>query len=101
MNKPLRFHPLVQKDFNEILEFYENQAGPDIAARFEDEVRMALRAIRQDPKHFPFYLKQRLYRRCRLAIFPHVILFREERTSIRIMILKHEKRHPNHGMRRK
>jgi plasmid stabilization system protein ParE len=100
MSRAVTFHPLVQKDLNEILAYYESEASTEIADRFEAELRSALASIKEHPRHFPFYLKQRLYRRCALHTFPHLILFRETSESIRIMVLKHVKRAPGFGLRR-
>lgn len=100
MSASIGFHPLVQKDLNEVLEYYESEAGLEVADRFESEFRLAISAIRNGPRHFPFYQKQRSYRRFLLATFPHVILFRESGSNVRIMVLKHVKRAPNYGLRR-
>ncbi len=101
MSIRLTFHPLVQKDLNEILTYYELEASPEVADRFEAEFRLALAAVRSRPKQFPFYLSQRRFRRFRLPTFPHLILYRETSSSIRIMVLKHVKRSPGFGLRRR
>ena len=101
MNARLGFHPLVQRDLNEILDYYEVEAGPEVADRFEVEFRTAIAGIKADPRHYPFYQKQRRYRRCLLRTFPHIILFRDSGTYVRIMVLKHVKRAPNFGLRRR
>jgi plasmid stabilization system protein ParE len=96
----LTFHPLVQKDFNEIIDYYYDEAGPHVADRFETEFRNAIDEIKAQPRHFPFYFSQRRYRRHSLRTFPHLILYLESAGSIRIMILKHVKRNPSFGLRR-
>ena len=101
MRATIGFHPLVQKDPNEILEYYESEAGLEVADRFENEFRQAIAAISNAPRHFPFYQKQRTYRRFLLTTFPHVILFREEGSHVRIIVLKHVKRAPSFGLRRR
>ena len=101
MSSRLTFHPLVQKDLNEILAYYEDEAGPEVADRFEFEFRTAVESIKAQPRHFPFYLKQRLYRRYNLPTFPHVILYRETQSCIRVMVVKHVKRAPGFGLRRR
>lgn len=101
MSARLTFHPLVQKDLNEILAYYEDEAGPETADRFEAEFRNAVAAIKARPRHFPFYLKQRRFRRFLLPTFPHVILYREAPSAIRVMVLKHVKRAPGFGLRRR
>ncbi|MCX6868803.1 MAG: type II toxin-antitoxin system RelE/ParE family toxin, partial [Verrucomicrobia bacterium] len=97
----LSFHPLVQRDFNEIIAYYETQATPEVADRFEAEFRAAVACIKASPRHFPYYLNQRRFRRCRLSTFPHLILYRETTAAIRIMVLKHVKRAPSHGLSRR
>ena len=82
----LSFHPLVQKDFNEIIDYYHDEAGPHVADRFETEFRTAIDEIKAHPRRFPFYLSQRRYRRHSLRNFPHLILYLESPDSIRIMV---------------
>jgi len=101
MSHPISFHPLVQRDLNEIITYYESEASPEVADRFEAEFRTALASIKSHPRHFPFYLNQRRFRRCRLGTFPHLILYRETGAGIRIMVLKHVKRAPGFGIHRR
>lgn len=101
MSYEITFHPLVQRDLNEILEYYELEASVEIADRFESEVRDASASIRKSPRHHPFYLKQRLYRRCSLTTFPHLILFREKAGLVQVIVLKHVRRAPGYGLRRR
>ena len=70
MSLRLGFHPLVQRDLYEILEYYVSEGGQETADRFESEFRAAIATIQRNPRHFPFYQKQRRYRRCRLSTFP-------------------------------
>ena len=98
MSATIGYHPLVQKDLNEALDYYDSAAGPEIADRIENEFRMAIHAIRAAPRHFSFYQKQRRFRRCLMATFPQIILFRETGSHVRIMVLKHVKRAPSFAM---
>ena len=59
MSYPVDFHPLVQRDFNEIIRYYEREAGSEIAERFELEFKDAMEAIKAEPTQFPFYLNRR------------------------------------------
>lgn len=101
MKVRIGFHPLVQKDLNEILADDETEAGYEVADRFEIELRVAIDSIKNAPRHFPFYQKQRRYRRCLLPTFPHVILFSVSGTYVRIMVLKHVQRASSFGLRRR
>jgi plasmid stabilization system protein ParE len=101
VNREVSFHPRLQQDLNEILDHYETEAGLEIAARFEGEFRSAVEAIKRQPRHFSYYLNQRRFRRCKLPTFPHVLLFRETDSMLRFIVLKHVKRAPGYGLRRK
>ena len=35
MSASIGYHPLVQKDLNQILTYYESEVGPEVADRFE------------------------------------------------------------------
>jgi plasmid stabilization system protein ParE len=99
--KRVIFHPQVQQDFNEGLHYYEQEAGLKVAARFEDEVENAVKLIATDPQRFGWYLQRRTHRRIKLPSFPWVLLFRETTSSIRVTVLKHVKRRPDFGLKRK
>jgi len=101
MSDELWFHPLVQRDMNETLGYYQDHAGRAVAEHFELEVREALAAITRNPRSHPFYLQQRRYRRCKLSTFPHLILFSESNGALKIMVLKHVKRAPGYGLGRR
>ena len=95
------FHPLVQKDLDEILDYYERETSRGVADRFEEEFRAAIVAIKHGPRQFPFYQKQRRFRRVTLKTFPHLILYRECVDSIHITVLKHVRRAPGFGLGRR
>mgnify|MGYP000163805026 CR=1 FL=1 len=101
MSLKLGFHPLVQRDLNEILDYYVLEAGLETADRFESEFRVAIANIQNNPRHYPFYYQQRRYRCCRLSTFPHLILYRETSDYLRVIVLKHVRRSPSFGLRRR
>ena len=97
----LEFHPAVQKDFNEALRYYEAGGGSHLSDRFAAEFRDCLAAIKVGPTRFPFYQNSERLRRVRLRSFPFLIIFRENAASVRVILLKHERRHPRFGMARR
>jgi plasmid stabilization system protein ParE len=97
----IEFHPAVQGDFNQALDYYEAEGGVHLADRFEGEFRACIAAIGAAPRQFSFYLKSDTLRRIRLESFPYVVVYRERGTVIRILLLKHERRHPRFGSGRK
>ncbi len=96
----LTFHPAVERDVKAILQYYRREGGERLAERFSGELQARLIEIAEHPTRFPFYLANRILRRATLHKFPHLILFRILPDSIRVSIVKHEKRHPNYGLRR-
>lgn len=53
----LEYHPAVQNDFNEALDYYEAKGGAHLADRFEAEFRNCIAAIKAGPTRFSFYQK--------------------------------------------
>lgn len=96
----LNYHPAAQADFNEALDCYD-AAGEHVADRFQTEFFLVIAAIKSAPRRFPFYFQSTAFRRARLKSFPSVILFRERVSDARVIVLKHEKRHPRLGLSRR
>lgn len=99
--RKITYHEAVQTDVNEILDHYEREGGPMLADRFFAELTDRIEVLAKDPERFPFYLTHRHWRRVKLRNFPHVILFRIHPDRVRIMVIKHVKRHPRFGMSRR
>ncbi len=91
------FHSAVRSDFNGALDYYEAQGGSHLAERFEAEFRACLMAVKAGPTRFPFYQKSDRFRRVRLRSFPYLIVYRVVTNVIRVVVLKHERRHPHFG----
>jgi len=96
----LEFHPAVQRDLSDALDYYQKEGGPNLSERFEKEFRACLGAIKDAPARFPFYLGSDTLRRIRLPNFPYIIMYRERTEVVRVTVLKHEKRHPRFGIGR-
>jgi plasmid stabilization system protein ParE len=96
----VEFHPTVQRDFNGALDHYEAEGGPHLADRFEGEFRACVAAIQSAPRQFSFYLGSDVFRRIRLESFPYIVVYREKADTVRVTLLKYERRHPRFGMSR-
>lgn len=95
----LRFHVSARLDLLEILEYYKENAGDDIAIAFFSEFRECLRLIQARPLSFPEIRSG--IRRCIFARFPHQINFEvADETTIKILVIKHQRQHPQYGMDR-
>lgn len=94
----LSFHPLVQKDINLILRHYDS-ISTKLGDQFFAELNAAFESLLRNPQRGNL-LEENL-RRLNLASFPYHFLFRVLPDRIRIVIVKHHKRHPSMGTRRR
>jgi plasmid stabilization system protein ParE len=91
------FHPLVQKDVSGILRYYEGVSS-NLADEFWHELLHFTEMIGENPDRS--HPAERGLRRVNLRRFPYHILFRRWPMTIRIIVVRHHKRHPSVGMRR-
>lgn len=94
----LSLHPGVQRDVNGIMAYYRSEGGPRLADRFFEELKLRLDEIAAYPTRFPFYLGDPIMRRASLRKFPYLILYKIRPDTIRVSVVKHEKRHPKYGL---
>jgi plasmid stabilization system protein ParE len=92
------FHPRVRKDIRDILTFYDEKSD-SAGDRFLSEFDEALEKIKSMPSRFHPLDDKRS--RCDLAKFPYHIVFEIEQEFILITVVRHHKRHPSFGLRRK
>ena len=92
------YHPLVQRDMAEVLKYYT-----EISTRLADEFHAEVRGIISQAAHNPlrFHPTERDFRRANLRRFPYHILYEVRADSLRVMHVRHNKRHPDYGMERK
>lgn len=96
----LRFHIRVQGEVDEAVRWYEEQSpglGDDFYAKFSE-------AVAQVAGHsvgFAFWFRSQTIRRVKLKRFPYDLLFEIRPDAVRIVCLRHEKRHPSFGVGRK
>lgn len=99
MEPKVIFHRLVRRDIDGILTYYEQEAGSSVADRFFDGFLSTIAKALRDP-HI-FHPLSGNYRRANIPGFPYHFLYRETGDSIRILVLRHDRRDPQHGLRRK
>ena len=93
----LSFHPAVQKDVNAILRRYD-AISPKIGDQFFEELNAAFDSILRHPERG--HIAEGV-RRLNLTTFPFHLLYRVLSDRVRITVVKHHKRHPQVGMRRR
>ena len=92
------FHPRVRHDLREILGYYDSRS--DVAGdQFFEEFNRAVEAIEENPSRWRLVDDSR--RRCNLKKFPFHLIFEIHGDEVRITVLRHHKRHPSYGLRRR
>ena len=94
----LRFHQKVYSDIDTIMEFYEQTATPQLADEFYRELRGVFQKAVEQPERFA--IRERDIRRANLLRFPYHFLFRIVGGSVRVLVVRHNRRHPSFGIER-
>jgi plasmid stabilization system protein ParE len=95
----IEYHPDLEQELIEVRAYY-NDRSPGLGNEFVDEFERQVLRIASMPERWMVVRGD--VRRALMKRFPYVILFRilsEE--AIRITVVKHERRHPGYGLRRK
>jgi plasmid stabilization system protein ParE len=92
-------HREAQSDLAVALRYYRVQAGVGVAARFLNEFERVARLLESNPGlGTPTAEGRRCYP---LAVFPYSVLYRQIETGIRILVVRHQRRDPEFGERRR
>lgn len=92
----------VYHDLREIMEYYDEAADSEVASRFYEEFRHYADLAAASPKSYGVYLADpNRIRRVNFKRFPYHFLFREvDENTIRILVVRHDHRHPSYGLDR-
>jgi len=93
------YHRLFQRDINGAVRYYDREGGSKLGDRFFADLEATVKRVIAEPKHFHFIADG--FRRAQLKVFPYHVIFEESSSRLRFLILRHDKRHPSHGMRRR
>ncbi|MCB1231942.1 MAG: type II toxin-antitoxin system RelE/ParE family toxin [Verrucomicrobiae bacterium] len=96
--KGVIYHPRVPSEVRDATAYYE-AISPRLGDGFWEELTEAIERARAFPElhHFdPSGL-----RRCNLKRFPYHFLFQNFADYIRIVVVRHNRRNPNYGLRRR
>ena len=93
------FHRLIDRDIRCALDYYESEGGSRLADRFFSEVEATVEEIEARPTSHHF--SDGGLRKAALGSFPYHFLFEVDAETIWIAVLRHDRRHPNFGLRRK
>lgn len=94
------YHRLAALDVREILYHYAAEVGRHLADRFFAEFLALIERMRASPRRFPPMGDSGL-RRANLPNFPYHILYEERLWGIKVMVVRHHRRSPRYGLRRR
>jgi plasmid stabilization system protein ParE len=92
------YHPAVQRDVRGALRYYD-AISSKLGDGFWNELMSCIDAAAQNPEHY--HLIALGHRRVNLQRFPYHFLIRALPGKIRITAVRHNKQHPDYGMRRR
>ena len=92
----------VYDDLREIMQYYDEAADDESASRFYDEFRHYADLAAGSPKSYRVFMDDPdKIRRVNLKRFPYNFLYREiDKNTIRILVVRHDHRHPSYGLDR-
>ena len=94
----IEYHPAAADELHQIRDFYESRSV-GLGVEFVAELEQQMLRIAAMPERWMIVRKN--IRRSLMKRFPYVIFFQViDGDCIRVTVLKHEKRHPGHGMQR-
>lgn len=94
----LAFHPRVARDLSGIVAYYDEHSL-NAGERFKAEVDAAFDGILENPARHHFVDPAR--RRCNLKNFPYHIIYEAREHEVHVLVVRHHRRRPDYGMRRK
>ncbi len=94
----LVLHRQVPSDVDAIMKYYERVATRELADDFYGELRSFLQEAAERPHSFA--IREHALRRVNLHRFPYHFLFRVVGDAVRILVVRHHRRHPSLGIHR-
>lgn len=91
-------HPGAERDVDEAAAFYEREGSPVLAARFVAEFKRLSRLLVAHPGIGSPRSKGR--RGISMSVFPYTVIYRADAHEIKILVVKHDSKHPRFGSTR-
>ncbi|RLD53729.1 MAG: type II toxin-antitoxin system RelE/ParE family toxin [Bacteroidetes bacterium] len=95
----IEYHPAIEGELKDIIDYY-NRCSAGLGTEFLDEFEQHVSKISLMPTRW--MVIENDIRRSLMKRFPYVIYFRAlENNLLRITVVKHQRKHPRYGKRRK
>jgi plasmid stabilization system protein ParE len=92
-------HPEAEKEIADTIDFYLRNAGLAIAEKFLEEFHRAANFLVENPEAGTPSLRGR--RTFPLHLFPHSIVYVPSHGAIHILVVRHQRRQPGYGAKRR
>ena len=99
MSARLTVHRLVERDLRIAASHYEAEGGSPLSERFIADAEATIRRLRENPRRFHF--QEAGLRRAPFGTFPYHFLYEEAVDTVRVLVLRHDRRHPRFGIARR
>ena len=93
----IEYHPAIEHEIREIKEYYD-ECSNGLGEEFLDEFEHHILEVASSP--FQWMIATKDIRRSLMKRFPYVIYFRVKQDILRVIVVKHQRRHPKYGMNR-
>jgi toxin ParE1/3/4 len=94
----LVYHPSVQRDVATALRYYDDAGGAALGDAFFEELTQRVAQALGQPQRFHPVAGE--LRRANLERFPYHFLFRVRDDTVRVLVVRHNRRHPDFGLLR-
>ena len=91
------YHPLARRDVLKILSYYHD-ISPILEEDFHNELRGTIAKAAQNPLRF--HPTDQGFRRANIKRFPYHFLYEIQAVVIRVMVVRHNRRHTELGLER-
>lgn len=95
----VEYHPLTTTDLNDAIAYYNRQQA-GLGDELRTEIYASIERVVASPARFSIVSKG--IRRCLVHRFPYAILFSVvSENTLRVLVIRHHRREPNFGLRRR
>ena len=96
--KKVSVHRSARKEVSDVIAYLDEKAGERSGDAFFDELTSVLESLQTRYTSHHFYRGD--IRRVNLKRFPYHVLYRVHPSTVRVLAIRHDHRHPDHGMNR-
>lgn len=85
----------AKQDIRDAFDYYENEAGIEIARRFRDSIRVGMARVREAPERWPIFNEEG-ERHHVIQKFPYLIIYSVRGATIVVFAVAHTRRAPGY-----